>query len=71
MSIGINGIIRSAVIGMAAYGVVKTAEFVGMCKGIVYGCRAAVNNPEYAQKTAAEWDELDAKWKEFKDSIKA
>lgn len=67
----INGIIRSAVIGIAAYGVLKTAEFVGICKGIVYGCRVAVNDPKLAKKTAEDWDELDAKWKEFKASMKA
>lgn len=67
----INGIIRSAAIGMAAYAALKTAEFVGMCKGIVYGCRVAVNDPKLAKKTADDWDELDAKWKEFKSSIKA
>ncbi len=70
-TIMINKIIKYAAIGCAAYGVVKAAEFVGICKGMIYGCRLAENAPEDAHNVAREWDEFDKQWKEFKKSVKA
>jgi len=62
----IKGLIKSAAIGVLVYGVAKAGEFVGACKGIVYGMRDAVDNPETARLTVEKWDKLESEWNGFK-----
>lgn len=66
----LRGIIRSAAIGACVYGAVKMAEFVGICKGVVMGCRIAKNCPDEAVKVADDWDELEEKWEALKAQYK-
>ena len=66
----IRGIVRSAAIGAAIYGVAKAGELVGLIKGVVKGCQIAQEYPEDAAQVAAEWDEIDRRWNELKDHYK-
>jgi len=66
----IRGIVRSAAIGMAVYGAIRTIEFIGVCKGVLKGARAALNDPEGAKEVVASWDEVEEKWGELKAQVK-
>lgn len=67
----VKGLIKSAAIGVLVYGVAKAGEFVGVCKGIVYGMRDAVDNPETARWMVEKWDKLESEWNGFKSGKKA
>lgn len=66
----INGIVRSATIGIAIYGAIRAIEFFGECKGVLKGARAALNDPEGAKEVVQSWNEVDEKWHELMNQLK-
>lgn len=66
----IRGVVRSVAAGMVIYGAIRTIEFVGVCKGVLKGARAALNDPEGAKEVVDSWDEVDEKWSELKAQYK-
>lgn len=66
----IRGIVRSVAAGMVIYGVIRTIEFIGECKGVLKGARAALNDPEGAKDVVDSWDEVEEKWSELKAQYK-
>ena len=66
----IRGIVRSAAIGAAIYGVAKAGEVVGLLKGVIKGCQLSQTHPDDAEQIAAEWEEIDRRWTELKARYK-